>query len=543
MHVDHGSAARLPHARRLGVAALVCSALLAAAALAGTVPFAASPARAAVVGVIPGSRDLGPSMAGRLPVVLALRSAQRPTALAAWARRCGLTVSWRPGQRWAIVSGSAGRIGAALAVRIDDFRSPDGQRYYAALSAPAVPATLTAEVAQVSRPDDVPWRRAMAPVTRSAPGFTLIGLNPEQLLNVYSAANLAGSGYTGRGMTVVFYEWTGVNQVDLDAYTRITGLPPLHPVLVGDPPTDASVAPIMTEATMDVEVTHAIAPDARIVIVNANDAETGPAIAAMFTRTEQAYPGSVWSLSIGWRQCAADWTAAELAPVESALEQAEKHGTTAFDASGDTGGLECKGSADYGAPPTARDVGVDGVGSVPAMTSVGGTYVSNDASGRWLGEEAWDWSVLSQGSAGGVATQWPRPSWQDASGVSAARDRTHRLVPDVSADADPASGATFVVNGYDEAGGGTSQAAPIWAGLTVLMDQYVTSHGGRLVGAINPLLYKIARGAALPAFHDVVAGGNAVDLAAPGYDLVTGLGTPVTDNLARDLLAAEKGTS
>ena len=76
----------------------------------------------------------------------------------------------------------------------------------------------------------------------------------------------------------------------------------------------------------------------------------------------------------------------------------------------------------------------------------------------------------------------------------------------------------------------------IWAGLTVLMNQYLQAHGGKPVGDINPLLYRIAAGSKLPGFRDVSLGGNAVDVSAPGYDLVSGLGSPNAANLARNLL-------
>ena len=85
-------------------------------------------------------------------------------------------------------------------------------------------------------------------------------------------------------------------------------------------------------------------------------------------------------------------------------------------------------------------------------------------------------------------------------------------------------------------GGGTSQSAPIWAGLTAVMNQYLIAHGGRPLGASNPLLYRVASGAPRPAFRDVSLGANAVDTASPGYDLVTGLGPPNFDNLVRNLL-------
>jgi kumamolisin len=72
------------------------------------------------------------------------------------------------------------------------------------------------------------------------------------------------------------------------------------------------------------------------------------------------------------------------------------------------------------------------------------------------------------------------------------------------------------------------------------MDQYLLANGGTLIGEINPLLYRIAQGAPRPAFRDITLGGNAVDIATPGYDLVSGLGTPDVDNLARNLLIAQR---
>ena len=95
-------------------------------------------------------------------------------------------------------------------------------------------------------------------------------------------------------------------------------------------------------------------------------------------------------------------------------------------------------------------------------------------------------------------------------------------------------------NGAIVVGGGTSQSAPIWAGLTAVMNQYLLENGDALIGDINPLLYRIAQGAPRPAFRDVTLGGNAVDNAGPGYDLVTGLGTPDIDNLVRNLQIAQR---
>ena len=89
----------------------------------------------------------------------------------------------------------------------------------------------------------------------------------------------------------------------------------------------------------------------------------------------------MWSFSIGWG-CDKLITAADLAPVRSALATAHTHGTTAFNASGDLAGLECKGGEDWSSPPGAADIGLDSVASLPEMTDVGGTTLSTDARRR-----------------------------------------------------------------------------------------------------------------------------------------------------------------
>jgi kumamolisin len=139
-----------------------------------------------------------------------------------------------------------------------------------------------------------------------------------------------------------------------------------------------------------------------------------------------------------------------------------------------------------------------------------------------------------------VSNLFERPDWQR--GVMRDSDGERRLTPDVAAVADPFTGVRIVFKGTDLVGGGTSQSAPIWAGLAAVMNQYLLENGGRLIGDLNPQLYRIAAGAPFPAFRDVTLGGNAVADAGPGYDLVTGLGTPDVDNLVRNLLILQEAT-
>ena len=480
------------------------------------------------------STDLGPARSERVRVTVALRGDERPGSLIDWAQRTGLTVRWRPGDSWALLEGRPSDIGAALAVPVHDYRRPEGEVFYASTRQPAVPQPVVHEVSALGRIlSYTPHRESRPPAPREVPGQ---GLTPTALVRTYNAAPLRDAGFTGRDVTVVVFAFDGFDQADLDTFASTFDLPTFTPEVVGGQPPQRR-----GEATMDLEAVHAVAPDAKKVLVNARPTVEGDApyarIAAMMEDTATRYPGAVWSFSIGWG-CDKLVTAADLEPVRAALRAAQRTGTTAFNASGDLAGLECKGGQAWSAAPAADDVGLDAVASLPEMTSVGGTTLSTDADGGWLAEQAWFDAPLSQGTAGGVSSLFDRPDWQ--SRVTVEGGAGQRLAPDISAVADPFTGMKIVFEQQVIVGGGTSLAAPIWAGFAAVMNQYLAENGGRLLGNINPLLYGVAQGARLPAFRDIVLGGNAVAIAGPGYDLATGLGTPNLDNLVRNILVLQK---
>jgi kumamolisin len=485
------------------------------------------------------SSDLGPSRAGDAQLTVTLPDVIRPESLFGWADRNGLWVRWRPGDQWAIVEGAAQDVADAFGVPVHDYKGRKGQVFYASPQQPTIPEPLRGVVADVGR------ILGYTPHHEASPRILPLdvprqGLTPTALLEAYNAAPLAAAGFTGKGATIVFFEFTGFDQDDLDAFADSSRLPRFTPVLVGGQP-----RPSGAETVMDLEVAHAIAPDAQLVVVNARPTVEGDGayekIGQLFEAVDRQFPGAVWSLSIGWG-CDALLRAADLAPVESALAVAQSHGTSAFDASGDAAGLECKGGDEWSSPPGPDNVGLDAIASLPAMTSVGGTTLSTDEQGRWLAEYAWVDSPLSQGTSGGVSALFDRPAWQDRLSVDRDSDR-RRLSPDVAAVADPFTGVRIIFDQQEAVGAGTSQAAPIWAALTVLMNQYLVAHGGRPLGNLNPLLYRVAAGANLPGFRDIGYGGNAVDFSQPGYDVVTGLGSPNVDYLVRDLLDIQKGAA
>ncbi len=121
---------------------------------------------------------------------------------------------------------------------------------------------------------------------------------------------LTDQGYTGKGQTIVVFAFDGFDQADLDMFATTFNLPKFTPTLVGDMPTERT-----GEATMDLQMAHALAPDARKVLVNARPTVSGDGayvkIAQMMESADRDFPGAVWSFSIGWG-CDKLLTAADL---------------------------------------------------------------------------------------------------------------------------------------------------------------------------------------------------------------------------------------
>ncbi len=481
------------------------------------------------------STDLGPARSDPVQLIAGLAGPFRPDRLIAWAKSHGLSVNWRPGDDWASVEGAAERVAEAFGVPVHDYRSRSGPVFYASAQQPSVPAQMRDEVSSLGR------LLGYRPLHLARPADLVLdvpkgGLTPDELVASYDAGPLIAAGFTGHGQTIAFLEAGGYDPADLDGFADMSHLPRFVPTVIG-----GSLGKPDAETTMDLEVAHAIAPDAQLVIIEVpQEIRSYQDVADALQQADQRFPGAVWSSSVGWG-CDRTDTATDLAPVQTVLATAETHGTSAFDASGDTAGYECKNIKDWHTPPGASDKGLDSLASLPEITSVGGTTLSTDASGTWVAEETWIDTAMTQGTGGGVSDLFPRPAWQNAVASAADTARVHRLVPDVAADADPFTGVRIMFNKKTESGGGTSQAAPIWAALTALMNQYLIAHGGHSTGAMNPLLYQVSAGAARPAFHDITVAGNAIYMAAPGYDVVTGLGSPDVNNLVQDLLDIQTG--
>jgi subtilase family serine protease len=157
--------------------------------------------------------------------------------------------------------------------------------------------------------------------------------------------------------------------------------------------------------------------------------------------------------------------------------------------------------------------------------------------GAWQSEMVWNWGG-GIGSGGGISQIYPIPVWQQGISMSANRgSATMRNIPDVALTADNI--LVIADNGISKPGtGGTSAAAPLWAGFTALVNQQAAAVGQPPVGFLNPTIYTVGMERAfMSCFHDITTGNNTSSgspnlfFAAPGYDLCIGWGTPKGNNL------------
>jgi subtilase family serine protease len=381
---------------------------------------------------------------------------------------------------------------------------------------------------------------------------------PQQLEVAYGVKPLLLRGIDGRGETVVLPELAETHldpplvtdlRQDMAGYDRLFHLPAARMRVVSTLAGTGSPWLAFGEEVLDVELVHALAPDATLVILllpSTSMDNTADAVAAAVAELRLGPSlGGVMSISaagqIGGEHCV---SRAQASSVDAALQAAVDRGMTVVAASGDIGAAayQCDlYSALTGTPPVDPAKGVLLLASDPLVLAAGGTSLTaSHATGTWISETAWGLASGNQGnsggsfqaSGGGFSQLFARPAYQaGVRGVGAARG-----VPDVSADASDRTGVAVVFsNGTRDtvqSHGGTSAAAPIWAALIALADQYA----GRHLGFINPAIYKIARSSDYhQAFHDVTTGNNTVQFppttitgyqAEAGWDPVTGWGSP-----------------
>jgi subtilase family serine protease len=364
----------------------------------------------------------------------------------------------------------------------------------------------------------------------------------------YGIQPVLDHGINGRGETVVLPEFavaapapppevTDIRQ-DLADFDSRFGLPPARVQVIttlAGPAASRWLAGI--EEVVDTEMVHAVAPDATIreLLVARADVSTPAKEAATFAKQVRiaAAHADVISISGSFGEHFA--TPAEVATINSALEYAAARHVTFVASSGDGGAISDLGT--FGSSSPVKEVSLPA--SDPLVLAVGGSSLTaNPVTGKYLSATALNTLPKlidghSEGSGGGFSHVFTRPAYQDGvPGIGAMRG-----VPDVAADGGSSTDMAFVFAAPGGAyallpEGGTSAAAPFWAGLIALADQ----EAGHPLGFVNPAIYRIARGPLYhKAFHDITTGNNTVVVngatvtgyqAGPGWDPVTGWGAP-----------------
>jgi parallel beta-helix repeat protein len=284
-------------------------------------------------------------------------------------------------------------------------------------------------------------------------------------------------------------------------------------------PSGAGTANWELEESLDVEWAHAIAPGAQIVVVEANSQSLPDLMASVATAASQ--PGvSVVSMSWGLPEGQAVFASDE-ATYDSVFNVP---GVTFVASTGDYGG------ADPEYPAFS-----------PNVVAVGGTSLNLNGDGSYNSETGWGYQSDSVGafigSGGGISLYEPEPAYQE--GVQSTGSRT---IPDVSFDADPATGA-WVADPYNlgtdnpfEVVGGTSLSAPTWAGLLALVNEGRAVAGESTLDSTSPTETQQALYSLPQSDYNVISSGFNGYTANAGYNLVTGLGTPVANLLVGDLV-------
>jgi subtilase family serine protease len=433
----------------------------------------------------------------------------------AWAKTQGLTVTATPSNRRLVaVEGSVDVVNRAFQVKVNNYRHPVEQRAFYSPDREPVTAGLTVPLLQITGMSNYVLPHPMLRYG-AATNFTGSGPSGEYLPSDMRAAYYGKGPLTGKGQSIGILSFDGYLAKDVQLYYSKTGMTstvPIKNVLVAGFSGACTSVGSTTSSTCDdgeqvLDIVNAIgmAPGIQQILFYEGSSDTE-------ILNQMATDNLAKVLSSSW-----GWNPEDAASDDPIFQEFAAQGQSFVSASGDSGEFN---SSTYFFP------GVD-----PYVTQVGGTELTTAGpGGAWSAETAWPQS--GGGNVSGTAI----PAWQQLTGVINSGNlgsATLRNSPDVAAEANFDN--PTVVNGSFVTGfGGTSFAAPRWAGFLALVNQQSVTNGRGTVGFINPALYNLGVSASRSsAFHDITSGSNPPTAgdgsgfnAVPGYDLVTGWGSP-----------------
>lgn len=377
--------------------------------------------------------------------------------------------------------------------------------------------------------------------------------NPFEIRRAYNVDGLLNQGDDGTGQTIVIIDSFGspTIQSDLHTFDQAFGFPDPPSFKIYTPlgtrpfnPNNGTMVGWAAETTLDVEWAHAMAPGANIALMTSPVPETqGVQGMPQFLFLEQYaldhQIGKIISQSWGTTENTLFYPGGKqvLISFNDFYKQAAADHVSVFASSGDSGVANPNFKGQIYPFPT-----VGFPASSPYVTAVGGTNLYATTEGRYLTETAWS------GSGGGVSQYFSEPNYQvhHLNNSDQAILNGNRGLPDIAYNASGGTPILIYLSFLPGQAGwyliaGTSEGSPQWAGIIADGNEFA----GHPLGFINPALYAIGDSSARSsAYHDVTIGNNSADgipgyHAAPGWDPVTGWGSPNAANLIKDIIQAQ----
>jgi subtilase family serine protease len=444
----------------------------------------------------------------------------------------GLTIARTNADRSLIyLTASVKDVERVFNVKMQLYQHPtEARTFYAPDVEPSVPAGLRIQTIWGLTSYPRPYSHALpcSVASSTAMGNAGQGINGSYMGSDFRAAYAPNVGLTGTGQTVGLMEFDGYLPDDISQYETKAGLPSV--TLVNELYDGSQGLQLHDqndiEVPLDIDQVISMAPGLSQVVVFEGLLTPG-----------SFFPNHVISGMVNYTPtinqfcCCWDWNNGPDATFDQFLQQAIAQGQSFFIASGDA-------DANWSVPPANVDMtGVNSPHTVPLdnayATLVGGTFLTNSGTaGSWAGEAVWN-RCNGQGSSGGSSSgYYSLPTWQQGIDMSQnLGSTTSRNVPDVAI---VAENVDVILNSTEQAVGGTSCGAPLWAGIAALANQRQAAAGLPPIGFVNPAIYSACKGPLYTrCFHDITVGNNRSGCvnqspfdAFPGYDLCTGWGTP-----------------
>lgn len=480
-------------------------------------------------------------------------------------------------------SGTVGQLESTFRTEIHRYRVA-GETHFANATELAIPSSLAGVIEGVRNLNDF-RPKPLVRFHHPAPNFTSSQsgnhfLTPKDVATIYDVNAAYNSGYNGTGQSIAVVGQSEIDLADIEHFQSAAGLTVKDPtvVLVPGSGTAQYSSGDEAESDLDLEYSGGMGTGATIYFVYVGNNQNY----SVFDSIQYAVDNRIAPIiTVSYGSCEADLTASDFSTLESIMEQGASQGQSIISASGDQGSTSCYGDKSL---TTAEQeaLAVSYPASSAYVTGLGGTEfpasdVSSSNSTYWqsaggsdvistaksyIPEQTWNDDSSQYGlsaSGGGVSALTGRPSWQK--GVTGIASGNYRLVPDISLDSSPDNAGYLYCSSDTSAwsqgqqascnsgfrdsstesltvAGGTSFAAPIFAGLLAILGQKENASGQ---GLINSTLYTLASNASTyaSAFHDITSGGNQCTAgsqycssqgeseygATTGYDLATGLGS------------------